>query len=100
MSGLTTKFFPFVRLPPDAQADYYRGAAKYAKGDMDGAIADHTKAIELKPDYSMAYIYRAAAKQAKGDLDGAIADCSKAIEFEPHSAGAYNNRGWNEIDSV
>jgi TPR repeat len=32
-----------------------RGATKQAKGDLDGAIADYSKAIELKPDFAEAY---------------------------------------------
>ena len=62
------------------------------KGDLDGAIADYTKAIELKPDDAGAYNNRGNAKQTKGDLDGAIADYTKAIELKPDDAGAYCNR--------
>jgi hypothetical protein len=35
----------------DAGVDYYKsGVAKQTKGDLDGAIADYAKAIQLKPD--------------------------------------------------
>ena len=70
-----------------------RGIAKRKKGDLDGAIADFTKAIELKPNYAEAYANRGNAKQAKGDLDGAIADSTNAIELKPDDAEAYTNRG-------
>ena len=69
------------------------GNAKVDKGNLDGALADFTKAIELKPDYADAYISRGVVKDIKGDKDGAIADFNKAIELKPDYADAYNNRG-------
>jgi len=79
-----------------ADVNLNSGNAKYSKGDLDGAIADYTKAIELKPDVAGAYGNRGAAKQIKGDLDGAIADYTKAIELKPDHedlAAAYTARG-------
>jgi tetratricopeptide (TPR) repeat protein len=74
----------------DDATDYYNsGNAKIAKGDLDGAIADYTKAIELKPDDAETYIIRGRVKKAKGDLDGAIADYTKAIELKPDDAEIY-----------
>ena len=40
--------------PDDAIAYYNRGATYKLKGDFDRAIADFSKAIELKPDYAAA----------------------------------------------
>jgi tetratricopeptide (TPR) repeat protein len=69
---------------------HYYFQAGYKKGgrDLDGAIADFTKAIELKPDYAEAYYFRGLAKQAKRDLDGATTDFTKAIELKPGYAEA------------
>jgi len=61
-------------------AHKHRGVAKKAKGDLEGAIADYNRAIELDPKYSAAYFHRGIAKQAKGDLKGAIDDINGAIE--------------------
>ena len=55
------------------------GLAKEKKGDFEGSIADHTKAIELKPDLAAAYNNRGNAKRAKGDLNGAIAGRRTAV---------------------
>jgi len=77
----------------DALAYLNRSNAKYTKGDMNGAIADATKAIELKPDDVIAYFNRGIEKHTKGDMDGAIADYTKAIELEPDYVNAYVNRG-------
>jgi tetratricopeptide (TPR) repeat protein len=83
-----------AKKPMNADDYYNSGNAKEAIGDLDGSIADYTKAIELKADFPGAYYNRGNVKQAKGDLDGAIADFSKAIELKPDLAAAYNNRGY------
>jgi lipoprotein NlpI len=75
-------------------ADFVRtGDAKSAKYDLNGAIADYTKALDLKPDYIDAFRARALAKLIKGDPDGAIADSTKAIELQPDAPGSYTLRG-------
>ena len=66
------------------------GLAKGKKGDFEGSIADHTKAIELKPDLAAAY-NRGNAKRAKVDLDGAIADYNKAIQLQPDYENDYDS---------
>jgi uncharacterized protein (TIGR03067 family) len=64
--------------------DYVNDAiAKTAKGDVDGALADYNKAIELKPDYAFFYYGRGKLKQVKNDLQGALADFNKASEILP-----------------
>jgi lipoprotein NlpI len=64
------------------------------KGDLNGAIADYNRAIELDPKYTGAYTGRGNVKQRKGDFNGAIADHNRAIELNPKFALAYNNRGY------
>jgi tetratricopeptide (TPR) repeat protein len=71
-----------------------RGAAKYAGGDLVGALGDYTNAIELKPDYAYAHLGRGCVKRAQGDLDGALADYDKAIALNPDEAATYVHRGW------
>ena len=74
--------------------DFFKaGDAKRAKGDMEGAIADYCRAIELDPRAAAAYCNRGIAKKAKDDSEGAIADYNRAIELDPKDATAYYNRG-------
>jgi tetratricopeptide (TPR) repeat protein len=54
------------------------------KGDIDLAIKDYSKAIELKPDYAVAYNNRGNAYKNKGDIDLAIADYRKALQINPN----------------
>jgi tetratricopeptide (TPR) repeat protein len=71
----------------------YRGGTYYYLGEYQWAIADCNKAIELKPDYALAYNKRGTAYRHKDEYDLAIADYGKAIELKPDYAKAYNNRG-------
>src|SRR5207237_226894 len=79
---------------PKTAADYFnRGVIKQQKNDLDGAIADYTKAIARNPSLAEAFYNRAVAHDGKSDLEKAIADYTKAIELNPGLADAYNNRG-------
>ena len=70
-----------------------RGIEKGKEGDLDGAIADFTRAIELNPKDDAPYYNRAQAKRLKKDTAGAIADYTQAIELGSTNPAAYNNRG-------
>ena len=77
---------------------YKQGIDKYDLKDYQGAIADYTKAIGLKPDYADAYNNQGVAKFHLEDYQGAIADYTKAIELRPDDGGAYKNRGNAYLD--
>ena len=81
--------------------DFYNdGVDRQARGDWDGAIADYTQAIALKPKFALAYDARGLARQAKGDWDSAIADYDQAIQFNPKDALACDARGQADRKSV
>jgi tetratricopeptide (TPR) repeat protein len=69
------------------------GIEKGKEGDLDGAIGDFTRAIELNPKDDAPYYNRAQAKWLKKDAAGAIADYTRAIELGSTNPAAYNNRG-------
>ncbi len=73
---------------------YFRwGYINDAQRDFEEAIANYTKAIELKPDYLNAYINRGVARdQIKLHVD-AISDYDTVIRLNPDDLIAYNNRG-------
>ncbi len=60
-----------------------RGNARAENNDKDGAIADYTRATELKPDYARAYYNRAVARKDKDDASGAAADFKRARQLDP-----------------
>ena len=89
-----TEIIELEKLPRVKAFTYFRrGLAYDKKGDLDRAIADFTKALELDPNHAPAYYYRGLAYDKKGDLDRAIADFTKALELDPNHAPAYYYRG-------
>jgi tetratricopeptide (TPR) repeat protein/membrane associated rhomboid family serine protease len=80
-----------------AEAYYKSGGTKLRSKDLDGAIVDYGKAIELKPDDAEAYNYRGVAELEKNDWARAIADFNKFIELNPNDAHAYNYRAFVKI---
>ncbi len=70
-----------------------RGIEKAKNGDLDGALADFNRTIELNPRDDAAYYNRAQAKRLKKDTVSAIADYTRAIELGSINPAAYNNRG-------
>jgi tetratricopeptide (TPR) repeat protein len=77
---------PTNQQPETAEAINNRGEAKRKQGDLDGALEDFNKVIEMKPDAVGPYNNRGLVRQAKGDFDGAIFDFSKVIELKPDAA--------------
>src|SRR6266496_583274 len=69
------------------------GFEKAKKGNLDGALAEFNRAIELSPNNAVAYYNRAHAKRLKKDAAGALADCTRAIELDPKFGEAYFERG-------
>ena len=74
------------RDPADAAAYHNRAVAYGLLGDLDHAIADYTKTVEIKPDNAGAYENRGRAYASKGDYTNAIADAMKASELGPSTA--------------
>jgi tetratricopeptide (TPR) repeat protein len=61
-----------------------RGIARFEKNDLDGAIADFTKVIEMNgKDREFCYYFRGMAHYRKGNPNQAIDDLSKAIAIKP-----------------
>src|SRR6266481_6790746 len=79
--------------PKDAEGFFNRAGARGFNGDMNGAIADLSRAIDLDPKSEPAVYRRGAFKLRKGDYDGAITDLSRAIELSPNTADYYSDRG-------
>ncbi len=69
------------------------GVDKAQSGNLQGAIADWTKAIEMNPMFAKAYFNRGVAKKNLKDYQASIADYTKAIEIGSEYYHAYTNRG-------
>ena len=77
-----------------AQSALYQGSQDEKRGDLDAAIADCTKAIQLKPRSAAAYNLRSWSEFLKKDFDASIADATRAIQLNLNYGNAYGTRGW------
>lgn len=64
------------------------------RGDVEAAITEYIRVIELRPDSPDAYANLAAAQKRRGDLQQAVVSLNKALELKPKFGTALNNRGW------
>jgi tetratricopeptide (TPR) repeat protein len=70
-----------------------RGLAFQQQGDIERAIQDYTRALELDPQYALAYYDRGTAYQQRRELGLAIADYSWAVALDPGLTDGFYNRG-------
>lgn len=85
-----------ARNPNDANAYFYRGGGYYMQGDKQNALADITKATEINPKFSVAWvaqgdIFRELGKftEARNSYDRAIKANSQWGNVSPSVAYAY-----------
>lgn len=97
---------------PDSAEDYLkRGVARVEQGNLAGAMADYTRAIEINSRLAPGFLCRGGeiavsdlfnalalnnrgfAHYRNGDWDQALADFDRAIQMQPRLADAYSNRG-------
>lgn len=64
-----------------------RGSLYRELGDVDRAIADYTRAMEMDDDWKEHYLWlRGSLYRELGDVDRAITDFRKAVELEPDNS--------------
>jgi len=86
-----------IRLEPTdisvvSLAHYSRGVAYGEKGEIDLAIDDYNKTIQLTPDFAEVYNNRGYAYREKDEFERAVEDYNQAIQLKPDSVLFYNNR--------
>jgi len=69
------------------------GCVKYGKGDLDGAIACHEKAIRLNPMHVRSYCYKGFSEGKKGNYESAFAHLAIAMRLDPNYARPYYYSG-------
>ena len=90
----TWAVFAYIASAPDRASSHYReGMRLLGPGDLGGAAAQFTEAIDILPDYADAYIGRGKAHQSAGQSDAALADFERAIALNPTLELAYALRG-------
>jgi len=63
---------------------YDQGFNFFAKGQVEEAIAEYKKAVELDPQFTMAYLALSMAYEKKGMIDEAIEAIKRAIDLDPN----------------
>jgi tetratricopeptide (TPR) repeat protein len=76
----------------DAEVYSNRGSAYLMIDEIDLAISDFDRAIQLEPDNAIRYYNRGIAFSRKHQVHKAIDDYSRAIQLRPDLAAAYSNR--------
>src|SRR2546427_5127042 len=64
---------------------FNRGFRLEVKGDIDGAIAEYSEALRLKPDYHQGHNNLGNVLGDKGDLEGPFAENRGSLRLNPHS---------------
>jgi tetratricopeptide (TPR) repeat protein len=87
----------FLDTHPESDTDravayFYRGTAHFMSDQLDEAIADLDRAIEMGPGWAPPYNNRARAWVGKGEPAKAIADYDVLIGLSPGNAAGYVNR--------
>jgi protein O-mannosyl-transferase len=72
---------------------YNLGNALLQKGQVDDAVAQYQKAVEIYPNYQEAHGNLGLALFQKGQVDDAVAQYEKAVEINPNYAAARYNLG-------
>lgn len=76
-----------------AIAYYNRGVTHQRLDNLEQAIQDFSKTIELNPQNFESYLNRGVTKYNLGFRQAALADYDDCLEIKPDFAAAYNNRG-------
>lgn len=74
---------------PLFRAYVLHGQIQAERGNIDQAIIDYTRAINLQGEIAEVYAYRAALYQAQNDFDNALRDFTQAIEYDSSEAAYY-----------
>ena len=89
-----------------ADTYYNRGLAHSKKGEVELAIEDYTKAIELKPDFAEAYYYRGGAFLRLGEPEKAKSDLVTARNLGSDTITALDkilrdyDRAWRTLGNI
>ena len=86
--------------PTQAEKEIDLGATLHDRGEYDGAVKHYSRAIQLDPKNSQAFLYRAHSYTFLDKYDKAVADYTRSIELNPSEAEAYLSRGdaYTQVD--
>ncbi len=74
-----------------------RSLSRRELGDVEGAVEDTSRAIDLEPDNAYAWMHRGLNHYRAKEYRKALADYDRAIELSPSMSSAYHNRCTTDI---
>jgi tetratricopeptide (TPR) repeat protein len=83
-----------IDAPPDDPITPFLEAKDDLGRHLEIGVGEYSKAIELAPDFDLAYAGRAQVEQHYNKHPEAIADYRKAIELDPNLAEALRSLAW------
>jgi tetratricopeptide (TPR) repeat protein len=103
-SELIKEAYPFIRAELDVEKkspSVYKmiGFLNQTNGDMQDAIENYNKAIDLRPDNALLYFNRAVSYHSLDNTAAAIKDYDRSIQLNPDLVDAYYNRGILKYDA-
>lgn len=90
----------------EATEHLLRGRRHHMYRQFDEALDEYSQAIELDPDYALAYFYRGLIHMWQGEWEEALADMQRVTLLDPdqahahHVVGLMEMRGDNYVESV
>lgn len=81
------------QFPDSAAGRLKRGTTLQERGDLEGALADYTRAIEIDPRLALSYHNRGVLLWSQGRSDLALADLDAALKLTPGDPLAHMSRG-------
>lgn len=79
--GMSMEHFEYMHNVAGAYLN--RGGLHAKQGNLEAALRDFDKSIEISPRNAPVYFMRARARREHGQLEAALADFTKAVELEP-----------------
>ncbi|MBI2870871.1 MAG: tetratricopeptide repeat protein [Candidatus Omnitrophica bacterium] len=75
----------------EKEAHYHRGVTLYGQEDINGALAEYERALEMDPHYVDALLGAAVACDRTGRLDHAVAFTLRAVRIDPENLLAHTS---------
>jgi Tfp pilus assembly protein PilF len=93
ISGTAVASGQYASDNPEVKKLLAQGKKAFDGGNVDEAIDNYRKALEIKPDYAEAHDKLGLALAERGQIDEAIAHFRKALEIKPDFTEAHNDLG-------
>jgi putative PEP-CTERM system TPR-repeat lipoprotein len=82
-----------IKLRPSLEAYYFLGLSFYGRGDLESALSQFRKILDVNSSFTRARILSATILLQQRRIDDAVTEAKKVLEAEPGNALAHNLLG-------